>query len=46
MIEGYAGRMESQNDPTKARGELGWEPTVDVLEYIADFVRTHPRPAG
>ena len=47
MIGGYAGRMESQNDPTKARGELGWEPTVDVLEYIADFVRTHPRgPAG
>jgi UDP-glucose 4-epimerase len=45
LIEGYAGRMESQNDPTKAREELGWEPTVDILDYVADFVRTHPRPA-
>jgi UDP-glucose 4-epimerase len=28
MIEGYPGRAESTNDPTKARAELGWEPTM------------------
>src|SRR6516164_112833 len=31
MVEGYAGRAESLNDPTKAREELGWSPTVDVM---------------
>ena len=45
LVEGYPGRTESGNDPTKAREELGWEPTVDVMDYIADFVRTHPRTA-
>src|SRR5262249_22527826 len=43
IVEGYAGRAESANDPTKAREELGWEPTVDVMDYIRDFVRTHRR---
>jgi UDP-glucose 4-epimerase len=43
LIEGYPGRAESSNDPTKAREELGWEPTVDVMDYIKDFVREHPR---
>lgn len=45
LVDGYPGRMESENDPTRAREELGWEPTVDVMDYIADFVRVHPRPA-
>jgi UDP-glucose 4-epimerase len=45
IVEGYPGRDESSNDPTKAREELGWEPTVDVMDYIRDFVRKHPRPA-
>jgi hypothetical protein len=27
----------------KAREELGWRPTLDVLDYIRDFVKTHPR---
>jgi len=45
FIDGYAGRAESDNDPTKARAELGWQPTIDVMDYIADFVRHHPRPA-
>lgn len=44
MIEGYAGREESTNDPTKARKELGWEPTVGLIDYIHDFVKQHPRP--
>ena len=43
IVTGYAGREESANDPTKAREELGWEPTLDVIDYIRDFVRTHPR---
>jgi UDP-glucose 4-epimerase len=43
IVDGYAGREESANDPTKAREELGWEPTVDVMDYIRDFVRKHPR---
>jgi|RhiMethySRZTD1v2_1073278.scaffolds.fasta_scaffold137606_2 UDP-glucose 4-epimerase len=43
IIEGYPGRTESANDATKAREELGWEPTMDVMDYIRDFVRSHPR---
>ena len=43
IVEGYPGREESENNPTKAREELGWKPTVDVIDYIREFVRTHPR---
>lgn len=43
FIDGYPGRAESGLAPTKARGELGWEATVDVLDYIKDFVAAHPR---
>lgn len=43
MIEGYPGREESTNDPSKARNELGWQPTVGIMEYIRDFVRQNPR---
>jgi UDP-glucose 4-epimerase len=43
LIEGYPGRAESANDARKARDELGWEPTVDVLDYIREFVASHPR---
>ena len=43
MVEGYPGREESSNDPGKARTELGWRPTLDVMDYIRDFVRKHPR---
>jgi UDP-glucose 4-epimerase len=46
VIDGYPGRMESENDPTKAREELGWHPTVDVMDYIGEFVRAHPPQAG
>lgn len=34
MIDGYPGRSESKNDPGKARDELGWSPTLDVMDYI------------
>jgi UDP-glucose 4-epimerase len=43
FVDGYAGRAESENDLSKARDELGWAPTVDVMEYIDRFVREHPR---
>jgi UDP-glucose 4-epimerase len=42
IVEGYPGRVESANDPTKAL-ELGWKPTVDLMDYIREFVRAHPR---
>lgn len=41
LVSGYPGRSEARNDPRKAR-TLGWKPSVDVLDYIATFVRTHP----
>lgn len=41
MVDGYPGRKNSGETPTKARDELGWTTTVDVLDYIADFVATH-----
>jgi UDP-glucose 4-epimerase len=43
MVEGYPGRAESGQAPDKARQELGWETTVDIMDYIADFVAAHPR---
>jgi len=43
MIDGYAGRSEAFNDPNKAREELGRAPTVDVMDYISNFRKTHSR---
>jgi UDP-glucose 4-epimerase len=37
-IEGYPGRRESGEVPTKARDQLGWDTTIDVLDYIKAFV--------
>jgi UDP-glucose 4-epimerase len=45
-IEGYPGRNESGITPTKAREELGWDTTVDILDYIKEFITAHPRPAA
>lgn len=42
-IDGYPGRFDSADNPTKARDELGWETTKDVIDYIKEFVATHPR---
>lgn len=36
-VEGYPGRTETIDNPTKARHELGWETTIDVMDYIKDF---------
>jgi UDP-glucose 4-epimerase len=43
FIEGYPGREESSNDTSKAREELGWQTTVDIMDYIQAFVKEHPR---
>lgn len=40
-IDGYPGRSESGEVPSKARDELGWETTVDIVQYIKDFKRFH-----
>lgn len=42
FIHGYPGREKARN-PIKARRELGWKPTMDVMDYIRNFVRTNPR---
>lgn len=43
LIDGNPGRIESGESPTKARQELGWNTTIDILDYIRDFVKKHPR---
>jgi UDP-glucose 4-epimerase len=37
LVEGYPGRQDVADDPTRARDELGWQPTVDVMDYIRDL---------
>ena len=37
MVQGYAGRQDVADDPTRARDELGWTPTLDVVSYIRDL---------
>ena len=37
MVDGYPGRQDVADDPTRARDELGWRATVDVMDWIADF---------
>jgi UDP-glucose 4-epimerase len=43
-VAGYPGREKARN-PIKARRELGWRPTVDVMDYIEAFVRANPHPS-
>lgn len=39
----YAGRFESEEPSTKARDELGWDTTVDIIDYIHQFKLDHPK---
>lgn len=41
-VDGYSGRSESGNISTKASEELGWHTTVDILDYIKEFIKLHP----
>ena len=38
MVDGDPGRMGAEPPNDKARRELGWSPTVDVMDYIREFV--------
>ena len=42
-IDAYSGRSESGEAPDKAREELGWDTTVDIIDYIKDFIAKNPR---
>jgi len=42
-VDGYPGRTESGDAPNKAREELGWDTTIDILDYIKEFVHNNPR---
>jgi UDP-glucose 4-epimerase len=37
MVQGYPGRHDVADDPTRARDELGWRPTLDVMDYIREL---------
>jgi len=41
-IDGYPGRTESGNIPDKAQ-QLGWTTTIDVIDYIKDFIKNNPQ---
>lgn len=43
IIGTYSGRTASGEAPQKTRNELGWQTTVDVMDYIKDFVQKHPK---
>lgn len=45
-VDGRPGRAQSGTSPTRARDELGWKTTVDVIDYIRDFCARHPRGPG
>ncbi len=42
-VDGYPGRTESGNAPDKTRVELGWDTTIDIIDYIKDFIASHPK---
>ncbi len=41
-IDGYPGRTESGDAPDKAK-EIGWQATVNVIDYIKNFIKDNPR---
>ncbi|MFA6007663.1 MAG: NAD-dependent epimerase/dehydratase family protein [Candidatus Shapirobacteria bacterium] len=41
-VDGNPGRAESGESPSKAREELGWTTTVDILDYIKNFISKNP----
>ncbi len=43
MIDAYSGRKDVVDTPDKARNELGWEATVDIMDYIAKFKNTNDK---
>ena len=44
LEEGYPGRRDvAMVSTSKATNELNWHPTVDIMDYIAQFKLEHPR---
>ena len=41
LVDGSPGRSGAAEPSSRARTELGWETTVDVMDYIREFVATH-----
>jgi len=42
--DGYSGRQDSGEIPSnKTREELGWKTTIDIMDYIKDFVTKNSR---
>lgn len=46
MVDSYSGRQDSADLPDKARDELGWEATVDVMDYIKEFKNANSQPSN
>lgn len=44
LVKGSPGRSGKGDLPTKARDELGWTTTLEIDEYIKQFIEDHPRP--
>ncbi len=43
LMEGKPGRLESGDSATKARDELSWNITVNIMGYSEQFIAEHPR---
>lgn len=43
IVGTYSGRTASGEAPQKTREELGWKTTVDVMDYIREFVSKNPK---
>lgn len=39
----YSGRQDSGETPSRARDELGWDTTIDVIDYLKKFAADNPR---
>lgn len=46
MVDGDPGRTGKGNLPTRAHNELGWTTTLDIMDYIKQFIADHPKPKG
>lgn len=42
-VRGRPGRSGKGDVPARARDELGWRTTVDIMDYIRQFVSNNPR---
>lgn len=43
LVAGYSGRSDATIDPSKARNELGWQATLDVMNYIRSIREQNAR---